>query len=75
MNAHLVLLDSVERGLTLRAGAQGFDMRVIAVDPEAVEAPSFVHEVWKMDRFHEHALGIRCCLYLRATDTGDARYV
>ena len=28
-------------------------MRVIAVDPESVEAPSFVHEVWKMDGFHE----------------------
>ena len=28
-------------------------MRVIAVDPEAVEALSFVHEVWQMDRFHQ----------------------
>ena len=40
-------------GIDVARRAQGFDMRVIAVDPEAVEAPSFVHEVWKMDRFHE----------------------
>ena len=40
-------------GLDVARRAQGFDMRVIAVDPETVEAPSFVHEVWKMDRFHE----------------------
>ena len=33
--------------------AQGFDMRVIAVDPETVEAPSFVHAVWKMECFHD----------------------
>ena len=40
-------------GIDVARRAQGFDMRVIAVDPEAVEAPSFVHEVWQMDRFHE----------------------
>ena len=40
-------------GIDVARRAQGFDMRVIAVDPEAVAAPSFVHEVWKMDRFHE----------------------
>ena len=40
-------------GIDVARRAQGFDMRVIAVDPETVEAPSFVHEVWKMDRFHE----------------------
>ena len=40
-------------GIEFARRAQGFDMRVIAVDPEAVEAPSFVHEVWKMDRFHD----------------------
>lgn len=40
-------------GIDVARRAQGFDMRVIAVDPESVEAPSFVHEVWKMDRFHE----------------------
>lgn len=40
-------------GIEVARRAQGFDMRVIAVDPEAVEAPSFVHEVWKMDRFHD----------------------
>ena len=40
-------------GIDVARRAQGFDMRVIAVDPEEVEAPSFVHEVWNMDRFHE----------------------
>lgn len=40
-------------GIDVARRAQGFDMRVIAVDPEPVEAPSFVHEVWQMDRFHE----------------------
>ena len=40
-------------GIDVARRAQGFDMRVIAVDPETVEAPSFVHEVWKMDRFHD----------------------
>ena len=40
-------------GIDVARRAQGFDMRVIAVDPEAVEAPSFVHEVWQMDRFHD----------------------
>lgn len=39
-------------GIDVARRAQGFDMRVIAVDPEAVEAPSFVHEVWQMDQFH-----------------------
>lgn len=40
-------------GIEVARRAQGFEMRVIAVDPEAVEAPTFVHEVWKMDRFHD----------------------
>ena len=40
-------------GIDVARRAQGFDMRVIAVDPETVEAHSFVHEVWQMDRFHE----------------------
>ena len=40
-------------GIDVARRAQGFDMRVIAVDPEAVAPPSFVHEVWNMDRFHE----------------------
>lgn len=40
-------------GIDVARRAQGFDMRVIAADPEAVKAPSFVHEVWQMDRFHE----------------------
>lgn len=40
-------------GIEVARRAQGFEMRVIAVEPEAVEAPSFVHEVWQMERFHE----------------------
>lgn len=40
-------------GMDVARRAQGFDMRTIAVDPETVEAPSFVHEVWQMNRFHE----------------------
>ena len=39
-------------GIEVAKRAQGFDMRVIAVDPENVEAPLFVHEVWKMNRFY-----------------------
>ena len=40
-------------GIDVAKRAQGFDMRVIAVDPEDIDAPSFVHEVWKMDRFYD----------------------
>ena len=40
-------------GVDVARRAQGFDMRVIAVDPEDVDPPSFVHEVWKMDRFYD----------------------
>lgn len=40
-------------GIDVARRAQGFDMRVIAVDPEDVDPPSFVHEVWKMDRFYD----------------------
>ena len=40
-------------GIDVARRAQGFEMRVIAVDPEKVEPPSFVHEVWRMDRFHQ----------------------
>ena len=40
-------------GIDVARRAQGFDMRVIAVDPDDVDPPSFVHEVWKMDRFHD----------------------
>ena len=40
-------------GIEVAKRAQGFDMRVIAVDPEDVDTPSFVHEVWKMDRFYD----------------------
>ena len=40
-------------GAEVARRAQGFDMRVIAVDPEDVDAPPFVHEIWKMDRFYD----------------------
>ena len=40
-------------GIDVAKRAQGFDMRVIVVDPEDVDAPSFVHEVWKMNRFYD----------------------
>ena len=40
-------------GIDVAKRAQGFDMRVIAVDPEDIDAPSFVHEIWKMDRFYD----------------------
>lgn len=40
-------------GIEVARRAQGFEMRVIAVDPEPIEAPNFVHEIWKMDRFHD----------------------
>ena len=40
-------------GIEVAKRAQGFDMRVIAVDPEDVDPPPFVHEVWKMDRFYD----------------------
>ena len=40
-------------GIDVAKRAQGFDMRVISVDPEDVDAPSFIHEVWKMDRFYD----------------------
>ena len=39
-------------GIDVAKRAQGFDMRVIAVDPEDIDAPLYVHEVWKMNRFH-----------------------
>lgn len=40
-------------GIEVARRAQGFEMHVIAVDPEAVEAPTFVHEIWKMNRFDD----------------------
>lgn len=40
-------------GIEVARRAQGFEMHVIAVDPEVVEAPTFVHEIWKMDRFDD----------------------
>ncbi len=36
-----------------KRGALGFDMDVIAIDPEDIPKPSFVNEVWKPDRFHD----------------------
>lgn len=40
-------------GIEVARRAQGFEMNVIAVDPETIDPPSFVHEVWKMDKLHE----------------------
>ena len=40
-------------GVEIARRAIGFKMRVIAVDPEDVEKPDFVDEVWKMDRFYD----------------------
>lgn len=40
-------------GIEVARRAQGFEMHVIAVDPETIEAPTFVHEIWKMDRFDD----------------------
>ena len=40
-------------GIEVARRAQGFQMRVIAVDPEPVDAPAFVHEIWKMDRLDD----------------------
>ena len=40
-------------GIEVARRAKAFDMRVVTVDPETVEAPTFIHEVWKMDRFNE----------------------
>ena len=40
-------------GIEIARRAQGFEMHVIAVDPEFVDVPSFVHELWKMDRFDD----------------------
>jgi phosphoglycerate dehydrogenase-like enzyme len=38
-------------GIEVAKRSIGFGMRVIAIDPEDVEKPEFVDEVWKMDRF------------------------
>lgn len=40
-------------GIEVARRAQGFEMHVIAVDLEAIEAPTFVPEIWKMDRFDD----------------------
>ena len=40
-------------GLELALRAHGFGMRIIAVDPEDVDAPDYVESCWKMDRFHD----------------------
>jgi len=40
-------------GIEVAKRAKGFDMRVIAVDPEPVEKPDYVSEVWPMSRFHD----------------------
>ncbi|MBM3240480.1 D-2-hydroxyacid dehydrogenase [Candidatus Poribacteria bacterium] len=40
-------------GIEVAKRSIGFGMRVIAVDPEDIEKPEFVDEVWKMDRFYD----------------------
>lgn len=40
-------------GLAIARRAEGFGMRVIAVDPEDVEQPPYVAELWKTDRFRD----------------------
>ena len=40
-------------GIEVARRAQGFEMRVIAVDPETIDVPSFVHKIWTMDRFDD----------------------
>ena len=40
-------------GRELAKRARAFEMRVIAVDPEAVDLPGEVEACWRMDRFHD----------------------
>ncbi|MFQ5873184.1 MAG: D-2-hydroxyacid dehydrogenase [Dehalococcoidia bacterium] len=40
-------------GVEVARRAQGFGMGVIAVDPEEVSKPTFVEEVWTIDRFYD----------------------
>ena len=40
-------------GVEVARRAIGFEMEVIAIDPEEVAKPDFVREVWKPDRFHD----------------------
>ena len=40
-------------GIEVARRAGGFGMEVIAVDPEPVEKPDFVREIWDTDRFYD----------------------
>ena len=40
-------------GVEVARRAQGFGMRVVALDSESVKKPSFVEEVWPLDRFYD----------------------
>lgn len=40
-------------GVEVARRAAAFGMDVLAIDPEPVEQPPFVHELWGLDRFHE----------------------
>ena len=56
-----------------KRGALGFNMDVIAIDPEDVPKPSFVNEVWKPDRFHdmlEQSDAVAVCAPLTAETRG-----
>ena len=60
-------------GRALAHRAAGFDMRIIAVDPEDVEAPDCVEVCWKMDRFHdllEQSDVVAVCAPLTRESTG-----
>jgi len=40
-------------GVEVARRAVGFEMGVIAIDPEEVPKPDFVREIWKPERFHD----------------------
>jgi phosphoglycerate dehydrogenase-like enzyme len=47
----IVGLGNIGRAIAVRAHA--FEMRVLAVDAQPVEAPAHVEQVWRLDRLHE----------------------
>ena len=58
-------------GVEVARRAGGFGMEVIAIDPEPVDKPEFVREVWNTDRFHDmleqsDAVSV-CCPLTRRT--------
>ena len=53
--------------------APAFGMEVIAVDPESVDKPDFVREVWGTDRFYGPAGAVRRCLSVLSPHAEDPR--